>query len=129
MSVLRKLSAFLKDPPPAYAFEVSETGIAMANLSRLPDIEFKPLAPGSISVSPLHDNIVAPDELAAAVRAVAQPNGTRKRRDAALILPDYCARLSVLDFDAFPSDAQEQLSLVRFRMNKSVQFDIEAAAV
>jgi type IV pilus assembly protein PilM len=56
-------------------------------------------------------------------------NGARKRRDIALILPDYCARVAVLDFDNFPADAKEQLSLVRFRMKKSVPFDVESAAV
>ena len=40
----------------------------------------------------------------------------KKRREAALILPDYCARVAVLDFDSFPADPKEQLSLVRFRL-------------
>ncbi len=31
-----------------------------------------------------------------------------------LILPDYAARVSVLDFDAFPTSPEEQLSLIRF---------------
>jgi len=35
----------------------------------------------------------------------------------------------VLDFDAFPSDPQEQLALLRFRMKKSVPFDVDSAAV
>jgi type IV pilus assembly protein PilM len=37
-------------------------------------------------------------------------------------------RVSVLDFDAFPSDPREQLSLIRFRLKKSLPFDVEAAA-
>jgi type IV pilus assembly protein PilM len=47
----------------------------------------------------------------------------------ALILPDYCARTSVLDFDGFPSDPREQLSLVRFRVKRSVPFDVDSAAL
>jgi len=43
-------------------------------------------------VSPLRDNILEPEKLAAMVRSLAPPNGSRKRRDAALILPDLCAR-------------------------------------
>ena len=31
---------------------------------------------------------------------------TAKRRDVALILPDYCARIAVLDFDSFPVGPQ-----------------------
>lgn len=122
-----KLAQILKDPPPAHAFEISEAGIAIADIAKGPQTEFRPLTPGTISVSPLRDNILMPDELLAAVRAVAPTNG--KRKDMALILPDYCARVAVLDFDSFPTDPHEQLSLVRFRMKKSVPFDVESAAV
>jgi type IV pilus assembly protein PilM len=123
------LPALFNDPPPSYAFEISEAGIASADMARAPQTSFHPLSAGTISVSPLRDNILMPDELAAAVRSVAPVNGNRKRRDAALILPDNCARVFVLDFDNFPTDPEEQLSLVRFRMKKSVPFDVESAAV
>ena len=46
-----------------------------------------------------------------------------------MILPDYAARVSVLDFDSFPSTPEEQLSLVRFRVKKTIPFDIDSAAV
>jgi type IV pilus assembly protein PilM len=121
------LASLFKDRPPAYAIELSEEGIAIADVAKAPLTEFRPLAPGTISVSPLRDNILMPDELAAAVRALLSANG--KRKDMALILPDYCTRVVVLDFDKFPSDSKEQLSLVRFRLKKSVPFDVEAAAV
>jgi type IV pilus assembly protein PilM len=121
------LASLFKDRPPAYAIELSEEGIAIADVAKAPLTEFRSLAPGTISVSPLRDNILMPDELAAAVRALLPANG--KRKDMALILPDYCTRVVVLDFDKFPSDTKEQLSLVRFRLKKSVPFDVEAAAV
>ncbi len=108
---------------------MSEAGISSAELAKAPQTEFHPLTPGTVSVSPLRDNILMPDELAAAVRGLAPVNGNRRRRDIALILPDYCARVAVLDFDSFPADAREQISLVRFRMKKSVPFDVESAAV
>ena len=95
------LAALFNDPPPAYAFELSEAGIASADVAK-GQTAFHPLSAGTISVSPLRDNILMPDELAAAVRGLAPVNGNRKRRDAALILPDYCARVAVLDFDSFP---------------------------
>jgi type IV pilus assembly protein PilM len=46
-----------------------------------------------------------------------------------VILPDYAARVSVLDFDSFPSVPEEQISLVRFRFKKTIPFDIDSAAV
>jgi type IV pilus assembly protein PilM len=122
-----KLASLFQDPPPAYAFELSEAGIAVADMAKAPQTDFHQLAPGAISVSPLRDNILMPDELAGTIRAISPANG--KRRDMALILPDYCTRVSVLDFDSFPTDAHEQLSLVRFRLKKSVPFDVESAAV
>jgi type IV pilus assembly protein PilM len=127
--MLDRFRGLLHEPPPSMAFEVSEAGVAVAPLKPRGDLGFHAIKPGVISVSPLRDNILNPDELAAAVRAVAGPNGNRKRRDAALILPDYCSRLTVLDFDEFPSDRKEQASLVRFRLKKSVPFDLESAAV
>src|SRR5712692_7387990 len=121
------LAALWRDPPPAFAFELSEAGIAMARTGKEPDFDFRPLDAGIISVSPLRDNILEPEKLASTVRGMVPPNGSRKRRDAALILPDSSVRVSVLDFDSFPTDAKEQLSLVRFRIKKGVPYDVESA--
>jgi type IV pilus assembly protein PilM len=123
------LTALWKDPPPALAFELSEAGIAMARTGKTPEFDFRPLDPGVISVSPLRDNILDPTKLAAAVRGMVPQNGGRKRWNAALILPDSCVRIAVLDFNDFPTDTKEQLSLVRFRMKKSVPYDVESAAL
>jgi type IV pilus assembly protein PilM len=123
------LSRLLREPPPAYAFEISEAGIAWACRAHHPRFGFEPLAPGVVSVSPLRDNVLQPDALTEKVRRLAPANGGRKPRRAALILPDYSARVSVLDFDSFPSDATEQISLVRFRIKKTVPFDVESAAI
>lgn len=127
MSLLGPISKILRDPPPPLAFEVSQAGVAGARTGAK-ELAFQPLKPGAISVSPLMDNVLMPDEVGAAVRQMAA-NAPRKRRDAALIIPDYCTRMAVLDFDNFPSDAKEQLSLVRFRMKKSVPYDVEEAAL
>lgn len=123
------LRALIQDPPPSLAFEISEAGIAVARIRPKGDTAFHPLKPGVVSPSPLRDNVLLPDELTLAVRSIAGSNGSRKRRDAALILPDNCARIAVLDFDEFPSDRKEQLSLVRFRIKKSIPFDVESAAL
>jgi type IV pilus assembly protein PilM len=64
-----------------------------------------------------------------AVRTFSSAQAPRKRRDIALILPDNATRIAVLDFDNFPSDPKEQLALVRFRVKRSVPFDVESAAV
>jgi len=122
------LAQLLKDPPPAYAFEMSVAGIAFAKIAAPPQINFQPFEEGMLSVSPVHDNIQKPELLSSQINSLAPQNGNRKRK-AALILPDYCARVAVLDFDAFPSAHEEQRALVRFRMKKSVPFDVDTAVV
>ena len=121
--------ALLTDPPPVCAFELSERGMASALLSRPPSISFAPWQEEVISVSPVRDNILRPDVLLARAREGGPAPEGRKRRRAALILPDYSVRVTVLDFDDFPSDAREQASLVRFRLKRSVPFDVESAAL
>jgi type IV pilus assembly protein PilM len=125
------MSAFanlLQDPPPTHAFELSEEGLAFAPVSEPKLAEFARFDPGVLLVSPLHDNIQQPQVLLDHIRSLAPANGSRKRR-AAVILPDYCARVAVLDFDTFPTDPDEQQALVRFRLKKSVPFEVETAMV
>jgi type IV pilus assembly protein PilM len=121
--------SLISDPHPDLAFEVSEAGLAWAKPGAAAAPNFTPLEEGVLSVSPLRDNILKADVFAAAVSRIAGASAGRKRRRAVLVLPDFCARVAVLDFDAFPSDAAEQLSLVRFRMKKSVPFDVEDSAI
>src|SRR3984885_6131602 len=122
------LANLLQDPPPTHAFELSEEGIAFAPVSQPALAKFSPLEPGVLLVSPLHDNIQQPQVLLDHIQSLAPANGNRKRR-AAVILPDYCARGAVLDFDTFPTDLEEQQALVRFRLKKSVPFEVDTAVV
>jgi type IV pilus assembly protein PilM len=123
------IAALLQEPPPSLAFEFSEAGVAVARTSPKTELDFHPLKPGVLAVSPVRDNVIMPDELSIAVRALVPQSGGRKRRDVAVILPDNSARIAVLDFDNLPSDTAEQDSLIRFRMRKSIPFDIESAAI
>lgn len=127
MSWLAKLAHLVKDPPPEFAFEVSEAGIAWTNADTAPAPQWRPLVEGVVRVSPLRDNILRPDPFHAAIENIAPQNGNRKTRRAALILPDYCARLGVLDFDTFPSEKEDQLALVRFRVKRGLALDVESS--
>jgi type IV pilus assembly protein PilM len=119
----------LKDPPPEFVFELSDAGIAFVRPGPSLQPGFEPLQNDVISVSPLRDNVLRPELLSEKVSALVGAGGNRKRRKAVLILPDYCARVAVLEFDAFPTEAAEQLALVRFRLKKSVPFDVESAVI
>jgi len=129
--MLNQISRLVKDPSPNYVFELSEAGIAFVQSGngKSGDPGFYAFEPGTLLVSPIEDNVRKAEAAAAALKAIAPLDGSRKRRRAALILPDYAARVSVLDFDSFPSSPEEQLSLIRFRLKKTLPFDIDAAAV
>ncbi|MGH9627254.1 MAG: hypothetical protein ACRD7E_02655 [Bryobacteraceae bacterium] len=124
-----RLAGLLRELPPDHAFEISEAGIAYVRPGVSPETRFQPLENDVLSVSPLRDNVLRPEALAAAVKSLVTGTVSRKRNKAVVILPDYCARVAVLEFDAFPADPKEQLSLVRFRMKKSVPFDVDSAAI
>ena len=125
MALWNKIARLVNDPPPDHVFELSEAGIAYA---RHGGTGFHAFEPGVLAPSPLADNILRADAVASAIARIAPPNGV-KRRPAAVILPDYAARVTLLDFDSFPSSPEEQLALVRFRVKKTVPFDIDSAAV
>jgi type IV pilus assembly protein PilM len=125
MSLLKRISHLVKDPPPEHIFELSEAGIAY---SRNGETGFQAFEPCVLAVSPTADNLLQPNAVTAALGRIAPLNGN-KRRPATVILPDYAARVSLLDFDSFPSSPEEQLPLVRFRVKKTIPFDIDSAAV
>src|SRR5215469_8868112 len=127
--LLDTFKSLLQEPPPAMAFEISEAGIATARIGARAELDFYPLKPGTLAVSPLKENVEDPDEFLSTVRAVSGTQAAKKRKDIALILPDYCTRMTVVDFDSFPSDPKEQASLVRFRVKRSVPFDVDSAAL
>ena len=128
--LLDKLKSILKEAPPGMAFEISEAGVAAVRIGARTEMEFAPLPPGVLSISPLKENVIDEDAFADAVRRVATASQSgRKAKDVAVILPDFCTRIAVLDFDGFPTDAKEQDALIRFRLKRAVPFDVESAAL
>jgi type IV pilus assembly protein PilM len=114
-----KLRNAIEEPPPKYAFEVGPAGLAIWHQERghqFAAIEGLDRDPDA-------------EALASLIRRNTPTVNGNKRRPAALILPDSCARLSLLDFDTFPRKAEEQLALIRFRLKRTVPFDIDMALV
>lgn len=130
MSIWNSISRLAKHPPPAHIFELSAAGVAYSHGA---DTGFAPLPAGALEVSPVEDNVRQLDAVTPVLGQFVATRGTARggvrRRSAAVLLPDACARVSVLDFDAFPETAAEQLSLVRFRVKKTIPFDIDSASV
>ena len=55
--------------------------------------------------------------------------GADRSRYITLIVPDLCARVLLLDFDALPSKLSDALPIVRFRLKKLLPFEVEQALV
>ena len=127
MAITDSIHRLLADPAPDLSFEISTQGLAYAVRGGSP--QWTSYEAETLRISPIEDNILRNDSFLKAIREAAGPETGRKRRTAVLILPDYAARMAVLDFSQFPSDPDEQRALVRFRMKKTVPFDVDAAAV
>jgi len=119
----------LKDPPPEFAFEIAADGIAMSRTRPPSAVQRLPLAPGVLVPSPVKDNVTDADELARVVKALVPASSGRSRRTAALILPDNSMRLAVLDFESLPPKEEDRLSLIKFRLKKTLPFDVDEAAL
>ena len=127
------LKHWLSDPPPASIFEVTEAGVSLARLapkSRLPErVVFAPLPEGVVEPSPLRENIHDSASFETALQQLVEQAGPNRKKEAAVLLPDNCARVALLEFENLPGDSAERLSLIRWRLKKSVPFDIDTAAI
>ena len=52
-----------------------------------------------------------------------------RSREVVAVLPDAAVRVVLLDFEALPSNRQEAEAVVRFRLKKSLPFDVDKAKV
>lgn len=126
MSLLTFVGRWISEPPPGRLFELSENAVAIG-YSRDPEkSRLERLAEKSLSPSPSAPNVVHPEAFREAVERTAPTAGLRQNT-AALVIPDYAARMTVLDFEQFPDNEQERLALLRFRLRKSVPFHVEEA--
>lgn len=129
-AILQRLSAAFHDPPPEFVFEIGPQSIAMARAVAGTRTVVEPLDSAVLLPSPVNDNILQPELFEQAVKKLVSTAGSpRKQRRAALVLPDHSARVSVLDFDHFPNNAEDQLPLLQFRLKKTLPYDVESAAI
>jgi type IV pilus assembly protein PilM len=127
MSFSDSLRSVFQDPPPEFAFAISAAGIAMSRTRPPAAASWAALPEGALVASPVKENIVNLPAFSAAVGKLVPASG--KRRSVALILPDNAMRLAVLEFESLPEKDEEKMALVRFRLRKTVPFDVDSAAV
>ena len=130
--LVRKIATWLDaSPHPPLAVEIATDRIAGARLSRtggLDGFAVEPLPAGSIVPSAVETNIIN----VAAVKSVFESVCTRLRarsEDMAILLPDPVIRVFVQHFDEFPRSAAEAIPMLRWKLKKSVPFEVDETLI
>jgi len=116
---------------PAAACEISSEGVMAAATSapgQPPTYASETLAPLIVTPGLQEGNLLDPQAVSAAIRAAlgqVQP----RLKAVTVVVPDSAVRVFVLDFDALPAKQDEALPVLRFRLRKSVPFDVEQAGI
>ena len=86
------------------------------------------LAPGSVVPDMIEANLRDRNSVYQTIRDSLASVGGRSR-DVIAVLPDAAVRVALLDFDALPAKPDEAEAVVRFRLKKSLPFDVDKAKV
>ena len=119
-------------PHPQFVCEITPTHIAAARWGRgrlnLDGCAVEELPTGAVLASPVETNIPRPEVVRGALRHVLTRVSSRGQ-DVALLLPDPVVRVFILPFEKFPRRPDEAVPLLRWRLKKSVPFDVEETVV
>lgn len=130
---LRQLSGWLNAlPHPGLVLEFAQTHVAAARWDargqKLEGHASEPLPEGAIIPSPVEVNIVQVEPVQAAL-AVVLKRLDAKNEEAGLLVPDPVVRVFILPFETFPRRPEEGIPMLRWRLKKSVPFDVEETVV
>ena len=117
---------------PKLACEVSADRILVGRLAEdgrsLEACAARELAPGCVIPDLVESNLRQPDAIIAAMQsALASVAG--RSHDIIAILPDAAVRVALVEFDTLPADTEEAEGVVRFRLKKSLPFDVDKTRV
>jgi len=116
---------------PAAACEITHEGVTAAATpaaGQPPVYAAEPFAAGSLQPGLLEANVANHAAVSAAIRSAlgqVQP----RLKAVTVVVPDAAVRVFLLDFDTMPSKSEEALPVLRFRLRKSVPFDVEQAGI
>jgi type IV pilus assembly protein PilM len=86
------------------------------------------LAPGSVVPDLTETNLRERTGVVETVRQILADVGGRSR-DVIAVLPDAAVRVMLLDFEALPAKLDEAEGVIRFRLKKSLPFDVDKSMV
>ena len=117
---------------PRLACEITNTRVIAArageNASELEMFTSRHLVPGTVVPALSGGNIKDASLLRSAISSALSPVGGSSREVVA-ILPDAAVRVLLLEFDNLPAKPQESDAIIRFRLKKSLPFDVDQAAL
>lgn len=117
---------------PSIACELSPERVIAARLTEdgfgLDSYTARELGAGALMPRLTETNVANSAIVQQAVTEALTTVGSRNH-DVVAILPDASVRVSLLDFDSLPDKRLEADGVVRFRLKKSVPFDVDNAAV
>lgn len=126
------LDRWIKAPPPAWAIEFSEGGIAVARPAERRALQMYDLPLEALIAQPSEENFRQPDAVQRILNQL-RPGLDARQRESRIpvvaILPDFAAKVSIIPFEEFPKQTAEQLALIRFRLRRGVPFDVDQAAL
>ncbi len=127
-NLVRRISRWMEATPhPAFAVEFLPGQVAAARFTRIGSLvgyAVENLPQGAIVPSAVDTNLVNPAAVKSAVTNVCLRLGA-KDEDVALILPDPVIRVFVQQFDDFPRSAEEAVPMLRWKLKKSVPFEVD----
>jgi type IV pilus assembly protein PilM len=86
------------------------------------------LAPGSVIPDLVENNLRQREAVRTGIEAALGAVAGRSK-DVIAIVPDASVRVMLVEFDTLPSDHEEALGVVRFRLKKSLPFDVDKAKI
>jgi type IV pilus assembly protein PilM len=115
---------------PRLACEITSEGVIAARasdkLARLEVFTSRRLAEGVIAPGLNIPNVLNTEALRTALSG-ALTAVAGKSRDVIVVLPDVAIRMVLLDFEALPAKPDEIEPVIRFRLKKSLPFDVDHA--
>jgi type IV pilus assembly protein PilM len=126
------MSSDSNSPKPRLSCEIAADRVLVGRLAEdghsLEACSARELAPGSVVPDLVENNLRQRDAVSTAVQEALNSVAARSH-DVIAIVPDAAVRVVLLEFDTLPTDTEEAASVVRFRMKKSLPFDVDKARV
>jgi type IV pilus assembly protein PilM len=127
-----KMSSGSNSAKPRLACEIAADRVLVGRLAddgrSLEACASRELTPGSVVPDLVEGNLRRREVVTQALETALEEVAARSH-DVIAIVPDAAVRVVLLEFDTLPSDSGEAASVVRFRMKKSLPFDVDKARV